>query len=117
MRKSYIPKVNPGTVARIKNLPEDTCFIMEQRQPFDMWNPEDEFDLVPYGIYSSGKEADVCRYWESLNNKIRGAHERESAELFSRAEGVGFSSVTVIKGSEVIIFTVCGKDKALQLAY
>lgn len=117
MRKSFIPKVDPDTVARIKSLPEDTCFIMEQRQPFDMWNPEDEFDLVPYGIYSSGTEADVTRFWESLNNKIRRAHERESAELFSQTQGVVFSCVTVIKGSDVITFTVCGKEKALQLAY
>lgn len=117
MKKSFIPNVKPNTLNRIKSLPEETCFIMEQRQPFDMWNPDDTLDLVSHGIYSYGKEADVARFWQSLNNKIRRAHERESAELFSRSEGIGFSSVTVIKGSDVITFTVCGKEKALQLAY
>lgn len=117
IKRTFVPNVNPNTVARIKSLTEDTCFIMEQRQPFDMWNPEDNLDLVPYGVWSHGKEADVNRYWKSLCGKIQRAHERESAEIFSRIDGDGFMGIVVIKGADVITYVVCGKQKALELAY
>ncbi len=109
--------VNPNTVGNIKNLPAGTCFIMEQRQPVEMWNPEDELDLVHYGIWSHGSEEDVNRYWRSFSGKIQIAHDRESAEIFSRIKGDGFMGIIVLKGAEVITYIACGKEKALQLAY
>lgn len=117
MTTAFVPNVKPNTVSRIKSLPADTFFIMEQRQPVDMWNPEDTLDLVPYGIYSHSAHENICRYWESLSNKIQRAHDSENVEIFSRTEGDDFLGITVLKGSEVITYVACGKEKALQLAY
>lgn len=117
MTTEFVPNVNPNTVSRIKSLPADTFFIMEQRQPVDMWDPDDTLDLVPFGIYSHGTLENVCRYWGSLCSKIKRAHDRESVEIFSRTEGDDFLGITVLKGMEVITYIVCGKEKALQLAY
>lgn len=116
MRKSFIPAVKADTVTRIKAASADTCFIMEQRQPAEMWDPEDNLDLVPYSIWSRGTEEQVMRYWKSLTGKIQRAHSRESVEIFSKTEGIGFYGITILKGSEVITYIACGKDKALQLA-
>lgn len=117
MTTAFVPNVNPNTVSRIKSLPADTHFIMEQRQPADMWDPEDNLDLVPYGIYSQGSFEQVSRYWDSLCNKIRRAHNRESAEIISRSAGNDWVGIQVVKGMEVITYIACGKEKALQLAY
>lgn len=117
MRKSFTPAVDINTVARIKAMPEETCFIMEQRQPADMWDPEDNLDLVPYGIWSRGTEEEISRYWNSLSGKIDRAAAREAVDIFCETSGRDFTSITVIKGMEVITYTVCRKEKALQLAF
>lgn len=101
---------------RIMALPEDTCFIMRQAQSYETWDPEDVLDLVPYDIYSHDSYENVCKYWERLLNKIQRAADRESVEIFCRTNGESFESITIFKGLEVIVYAICGKEKALELA-
>lgn len=116
-RRSFTNNVNVNNVAIIKAAPADTCFIMVQCQPAEMWDPEDILDLLSYDIWRKGSEQDIIEAWQHLNGKIERAAARETIEVFCKTEGRDFISVTIFRGSNVETYTLCCKEKALQLAF
>lgn len=117
IRRSFTNNVNINNVATIKAAPADTCFIMMQRQPADMWDPEDTLDLTSYDIWRKGSEQDITEAWQYLNGKIGRAADRGAIDVFCKTEGRDFTSITIFRGRNVETYTVCGKEKALELAY
>lgn len=115
-RTSFTPAVTPNAVAIIDSKSDDTYFIMEQKMPEAMFDPE-EIDLQPHCIRSIDTLEQITKWWNTLESKINWLHAEEKVEIFSRGEGRDFLNMIVFKGSEVITLTVCTKDKAKALAF
>lgn len=115
-RTSFTPAVTPNALAIINSKSDDTYFIMEQKKPESMFDPE-EMDLQPHCIRSIGTLEQITKWWETLVAKINLLHSEEKVEIFSRGEGRDFLNLIVFKGADVITLTVCTKEKAKALAF
>lgn len=117
---TFTPAYTPNADAIIKACPDDTLFIMEQRQPEKFYDPED-MDLQPHCIRNKGTYQEMIKIWESLEAKIKMLHASEEIELFSRGEGnqytdCAYTNMVVFKGTDVITLTLCTKKQALALS-
>ena len=115
-RTSFIPAVTPNAVAIINSKSDDTYFIMEQKKPDSMFDPE-EIDLQPHCIRSIGTLEQVTKWCDVLVAKINWLHAEETVEIFRRGEGRDYLNMVVFKGTEVVTLTICTKEKAKALAF
>lgn len=111
----FTPFVDEADIPTIKAQGADTCFIMRQQQPAVMYDP-DGLDLVPHNLYRHGSERAMTEAFEKMVSDIRFRAEMDEIELFCRTRGEGFSNVVFFEGSDVVTYTVCTREKALQLA-
>lgn len=115
VRKSFIPETTPNAIATIDRSSDATYFVMMQRQPADMYDPE-ALDLQPHCIYAKGSYETAERRYNNLLNRARLLHASETAELFSRGEGVDYVNFVMLRGAWAITVTLCTRDKARALA-
>lgn len=117
MAASFITSVSSSSISNIRNSAEDTIFVMVQTQPARMFDPEDQFDLVPHKVKHSGSYTEMAEYYDSLLARIR-AYDKmdEHIEFLMEEEGKDYSKFVFYNGPTAVVCTICGKEKALALA-
>ena len=118
MATSFTPSVSFSSISQIYNSAEDTIFVMVQSQPARMFDPEDKFDLVPYKLKRSGSYTEMAEYYNNLRSRVRAYDKKdEQIEFLMEEEGYDYCKFVFYNGPTAVVCTICGKKKALALAY